>query len=136
MSTQVAAEAEGAAGSAHRSLLASTGSELVVLAAADGPLQLWNVATCSPQGLLGSHASFVTSLAASGRLVASTCSSEMRLWDLDTRSCLFQVPVGLPLPSPGACVCLCVFVCLLVCVGLQVHRCTLAMLLPRMPHPA
>lgn len=37
---QVVADAEGAAGSSHRPLLASTGSELVVLAAADGALQV------------------------------------------------------------------------------------------------
>jgi WD40 repeat protein len=93
---------EGAAGSAHRPLLASTGSELVVLAAADGALALWDAATCQSRGVLGAHSAYVTSLAASGHLVASTCSGEMRLWDVQQQVCLFQVPVGLPLPSPGA----------------------------------
>ncbi|KAF8055393.1 hypothetical protein HT031_006760 [Scenedesmus sp. PABB004] len=88
------------AGTAHRPLLASSGSELVVLAAFDGALQLWDAAACRPAGVLGRHPGFITSLAASGALVASTCSAELRLWDLASRTCLFQVPIGLPMPSP------------------------------------
>ncbi|KAF6265120.1 hypothetical protein COO60DRAFT_1116291 [Scenedesmus sp. NREL 46B-D3] len=40
-------DVQGAA-TAHKPLLASTSSELVVLAAFDGPLQLWDAATCQP----------------------------------------------------------------------------------------
>jgi hypothetical protein len=94
---------DGAAGTAHRPLLASTGSELVVLAAADGALQLWDASDCTCQGVIGRHESFVTSLSASGHLAASSCSRDMRLWDLDRRVCLYVVPIGLPLPSPGWC---------------------------------
>jgi hypothetical protein len=109
---QVVEVEPGAAGSAHRPLLASTGSALVVLAASDGALQLWDAASCAPRGLLGAHATYITSLAASGPLVASTCAAEVRLWDAQRRVCLFQVPVGLPLPSPGAaCACACTCTC-------------------------
>eukprot|EP00775_Hariotina_reticulata_P008519 gene8519-8701_t len=87
-------------GSASRPLLASSGSMVVVLAAFDGILQLWDASSCQQLGVLGHHPAFITSLAASGDLAASTCSSELRVWKLSSRQCLFLVPVGLPIPSP------------------------------------
>lgn len=66
--------------------------------------QLWDAESLEPLGQLTGHMSFVTSLAASGPLVASTCAAELRLWNAASRICLLQVPVGLPLPSPGVCV--------------------------------
>lgn len=66
--------------------------------------QLWDAGSCTSFGVLGQHSTFVTSLSASGGLVASSCSREMRLWDVDSRQCLYTVPIGLPLPSPGVCV--------------------------------
>jgi hypothetical protein len=73
-------------------------SALVVVVSA---LQLWDASSCQQCGVLGHHPSFITSLAASGDLSASTCSSELRVWKLSSRQCLFLVPVGLPIPSPG-----------------------------------
>lgn len=64
-------------------------------------LQLWDASSCTCSGVLGQHSSFVTSLSGSGHLVASTCSSEMRLWDTTKKVCLFTVPIGLQLPTPS-----------------------------------
>jgi hypothetical protein len=64
-------------------------------------LQLWDASDCSCQGVLGQHSSYVTSLCGSGPLVASSCASELKLWEVASRSCLYTVPIGLQLPTPS-----------------------------------
>jgi hypothetical protein len=73
-------------------------------------LQLLDAATCQPGDILGAHWSFITSLDASGSLLASTCSAEWLSCKKEQSTLPNAQPhhvshfayVVLPIPNPAA----------------------------------
>ncbi len=73
--------------------------------------QVWDVVFNRLAYILGSHHSFITSMAADGDLLATTCSSELRLWSLTRRSCVYRTMLNTAVPVQGECLAVAVSVC-------------------------